>query len=53
MSTDETGQYKASELQPGSYEVRAEAPGLGDAAPRQVVLAAGAAAAVDLTIKAD
>jgi SH3 domain-containing YSC84-like protein 1 len=53
ISTDETGQYKASELQPGSYEVRAAAPGLGDAAPHQVVLRAGAAAAVDLTIRAE
>ena len=50
MSTNETGEYAASDLQPGSYEVRATAPGLGDAVPQQVVLRAGAAAAVDLTI---
>jgi len=50
MSTNETGQYAASDLQAGSYEVRAAAPGLGNAAPQQVVLRAGASAAVDLTI---
>jgi len=52
ISTDETGQYAAAELLPGSYEVRAAAPGLGDAAPQQVTLRAGAAAAVDLMIEA-
>ena len=51
MSTNETGLYAASDLQPGSYEVRAAVPGLGDAAPQQVVLRAGANAAVDLTIQ--
>jgi len=50
MSTNETGRYAASDLQAGSYEVRAAVPGLGDAAPQQVVLRAGASAAVDLTI---
>ena len=50
MSTNETGQYAASDLQPGSYEVRAAAPGLGDAAPQQVVLRGGTEVAVDLTI---
>jgi lipid-binding SYLF domain-containing protein len=50
MNTNETGQYMASDLQPGSYEVGAAVPGLGDAAPQQVVLRAGANATVDLTI---
>ena len=50
MSTDETGQYVASDLQAGSYEVRAAVPGMGDAAPQQVVLRAGMSEAVDLTI---
>lgn len=50
MSTNETGHYTAAGLQPGNYEVRAAVPGLGDAAPQQIVLRAGATAAVDLTI---
>jgi hypothetical protein len=50
MSTNETGQFAASDLQAGSYEVRAAVPGFGDAAPQQVVLRAGANEAVDLTI---
>jgi len=50
MSTNETGQYAASDLQAGRYEVRAAVPGMGEAAPQQVVLRAGANTAVDLTI---
>jgi lipid-binding SYLF domain-containing protein len=51
MSTNETGQYVATELRAGSYEVRASVPGMGDAAPQQVVLRAGMSEAVDLTIR--
>jgi len=50
LTSDEAGRYRAPNLPPGSYEVRAELTGFRTAVRRGIQLTVGSEAVVDLTL---
>lgn len=51
MVTEEQGRYRALQLNPGQYEIRAELPGFKTSIQRGVILTVGQDAVLDLTLQ--